>query len=134
MKKNKDTRQLEEYLEAHANGLVDANEEKEDLIRQAKADDRARKSKAVSLQKLRREQLRLSQSELAKAVGANVRTLQNWEQGKQDYPKSVEILMMLMNKMAGVRKELLRPSVIRRIRRAPRLKSAKRLGTPRRAA
>lgn len=111
MKKAKDTRDLEEYLEAHAEELVDFNEENEEIVRHATEDDKARKQRAASLQRLRRDKLKLSQSELAKAVGANVRTLQSWEQGRQDYPKSVEILMSLMNKLPGVKKELLPPSV-----------------------
>lgn len=111
MKKAKDTRDLEEYLEAHAEELIDHNEENEVIVRHATEDDKARKQRAGSLQRLRRDMLKLSQSELAKAVGANVRTLQSWEQGRQDYPKSVEILMKLMNKLPGVKQELLAPSV-----------------------
>ena len=111
MKKMKDTRDLEEYLEAHANELADYNEENEEIVLHATEDDKARKLRAAALQRLRRDKLKLSQSELAKAVGANVRTLQSWEQGRQDYPKSVEILMTLMNKMPIVKRELVSPSV-----------------------
>ena len=122
MKKPKDTRELEEYLEAHADDLVDYNEENDEIVRHAKADDKARKTRATSLQRLRRYKLKLSQSELARAVGANVRTLQSREQGRQDFPKSVEILMTLMNKMPGVKKELLPASVKNRMRSAPGVK------------
>jgi DNA-binding transcriptional regulator YiaG len=116
MKKIKDTKNMEEYLEAHADELVDYNDENEEIIRHAVEDDKDRKARATALQRLRRDKLKLSQSELAKAVGANVRTLQSWEQGRQDYPKSVEILMTLMNKMPGVKKELVSPSVRNRKR------------------
>lgn len=122
MKKMKDTRDLEEYLEAHADDLVEFTEENEELIRHATVDDKARKNRAASLQRLRKDKLKLSQSELAKAVGANVRTLQSWEQGRQDYPKSVEILMVLMNKMPGVKKELVSPTVKMRRNPAPGIK------------
>lgn len=107
MKKNKDTKDLEAYLEANASKLIDANEENENLIRAAKADEKRRKDRAVRLQKLRRDKLHLSQRELARAVGANIRTLQSWERGRQDYPKSVEILMGLMKEMPTVKKKLL---------------------------
>lgn len=113
MKKAKDTSEMEAYLEAHAEDLVDFDEENEELVHNAKQDDKARKIRAASLQSLRRDKLKLSQSELAKAVGANVRTLQSWEQGRQDYPKSVEILMSLMNRMPGVKKVLL-PSTLKK--------------------
>ncbi len=108
MKKSDDTKAMEEYLEAHAAELADSDEDISELVRLAKVDDKKRKSRAVSLQRLRRDKLKLSQSQLAKAVGANVRTLQSWEQGRQDYPKSVEILMTLMNTMPEVKKTLLR--------------------------
>lgn len=122
MKKSRETNDLEEYLEAHADSLVDYDEDNEELVRHATEDDKARKLKAAALQRLRREKLKLSQSELAMAVGANVRTLQSWEQGRQDYPKSVEILMTLMNKLPGVKKELVPPSVRNRKGTIPRLK------------
>ena len=93
----KDTKEMEDYLEAHADELVDSIEEDAKLVRHAKEDVKARKARAAGLQKLRKDKLKLSQSQLAQAVGANVRTLQSWETGRQDYPKSVEILMTLMN-------------------------------------
>jgi DNA-binding transcriptional regulator YiaG len=106
----KETKDLEEYLEAHGDDLVDAPEEDLKLVKFAKADIKARKARASELQKLRRDELKLSQSQLAQAVGANVRTLQSWETGRQEYPKSVEILMSLMNRMPSVRRELLSPA------------------------
>lgn len=107
MKKTSNTKDLEAYLEAHADKFVDSNEENENIIRAAKADDKKRRDRAARLQKLRRDKLHLSQRELARAVGANVRTLQSWERGRQDYPKSVEILMSLMNEMPGVKRRLI---------------------------
>ncbi len=107
MKKTNDTKDLEAYLEAHADRLVETNEDTETLVRAAKADDKKRRERAARLQKLRRDKLHLSQRELARAVGANVRTLQSWERGRQDYPKSVEILMSLMNEMPGVKRRLI---------------------------
>lgn len=121
MKKSRETKDLEEYLEAHVDDLIDFDEDNEALVRHATQDDKARKLKAAALQRLRRDKLKLSQSELATAVGVNVRTLQSWEQGRQDYPKSVEILMTLMNKLPGVKKELVPPSVRNRKGSIPRI-------------
>jgi DNA-binding transcriptional regulator YiaG len=128
MKKEKDTKELEEYLEAHADDLVDSNEDYEELVNHAKEDEKARKVRAAALQKLRKNKLKLSQSELAKAVGANVRTLQSWETGRQEYPKSVEILMGLMNRIPGVKRELLSP-VVKKENRAPVMKRKRRIAT-----
>jgi DNA-binding transcriptional regulator YiaG len=105
----KDTKELEEYLEAHGDRLVDSLEDDLNLVKLAKEDVKARKARASELQKLRRDELKLSQSQLAQVVGANVRTLQSWETGRQEYPKSVEILMSLMNRMPSVKRELLSP-------------------------
>lgn len=124
----KDTRELEEYLEANAEGMVDSMEDDAQLVRYAKEDVKARKARAAELQKLRKEKLKLSQSELAKAVGANVRTLQSWETGRQDYPKSVEILMTLMNKIPKVKRQLLSP-VEKKDVRPPVMKRKRRLGS-----
>lgn len=105
----KDTKDLEEYLEKHGDRLVDSLEDDINLVKLAKEDVKARKARASELQKLRRDELKLSQSQLAQVVGANVRTLQSWETGRQEYPKSVEILMSLMNRMPNVKRELLSP-------------------------
>jgi DNA-binding transcriptional regulator YiaG len=105
----KDTKELEEYLEAHGDRLVDSLEDDINLVKLAKEDVKARKARASELQKLRKDELKLSQSQLAQVVGANVRTLQSWETGRQEYPKSVEILMSLMNRMPSVKRELLSP-------------------------
>jgi len=103
----KDMKELEDYLEDHAEEFIDSTEEDIKLVQHAKEDVKARKARAIQLQKLRREKLKLSQTQLAKAVGANVRTLQSWETGRQDYPKSVEILMTLMNQIPKVKQQLL---------------------------
>jgi DNA-binding transcriptional regulator YiaG len=124
----KDTKELEEYLETHADELIDAIEEDAILVRHAKEDVKARKSRAAALQKLRRDKLKLSQSQLALAVGANVRTLQSWETGRQDYPKSVEILMTLMNRMPKVKRELL-SEVSKKEVRPPVMKRRKRIAS-----
>jgi DNA-binding transcriptional regulator YiaG len=110
MKKSRDTRDLEAFLEANAPNLIDANENNALHVRAARADEKRRKDRALRLQIVRREKLHLSQRELAKAVGANIRTLQSWERGRQDYPNSVEILMELMEAMPNVKKRLLPPS------------------------
>ena len=124
----KDTRELEEYLEANAEELVDSTENDVKLVRHAKEDVKARKARAIELQKLRREKLKLSQSELAKAVGANIRTLQSWETGRQDYPKSVEILMTLMNQIPTVKRQLLSP-ISKNKTRPPVMKRKRRIGS-----
>jgi DNA-binding transcriptional regulator YiaG len=132
MKKEKETKELEEYLEAHASELIEVSGQDSVLIRHAKEDEKARKARAASLQKLRKDKLKLSQSELAKAVGANVRTLQSWETGRQAYPKSVEILMSLMNRLPGVKRELLTP-IEKKENRAPIMKRKRRIATMKRA-
>ena len=108
MKKSNDTKDMEEYLEAHAAELVETDDDLEEFVKSAKKDNEERKTRAAFLQSLRRDKLKLSQSELAKAVGANVRTLQGWEMGRQDYPKSVEILMTLMKQVPQVKRMLTR--------------------------
>lgn len=111
MKSKNDTKDLEEYLEAHANELVDdESEDAAEIVSSAKADDKERKARAALFQH-RRNELKLSQSKLAKAVGANVRTLQNWEQGRQDFPMSVAILLNLMKNIPSVKKYLTSNSV-----------------------
>lgn len=102
----KDTRELEEYLEAHAVDLVESDEDAREVMRAARQDEARRKARAGRLQSLRMKQLHMTQKTLAKAVGANLRTLQSWERGRQDYPRSVEILMKLMRDVPAVRKKL----------------------------
>jgi DNA-binding transcriptional regulator YiaG len=59
------------------------------------------------LKTLRKQELGLTQKALATAVGANLRTLQDWEMGRSAMPKSVEILLELMRDIPSVRKRLL---------------------------
>ncbi len=105
MKKQKN--EFEQYLEANASKFIDSDEDIKKIIIAAKADEKIRKNRAVRLQRLRRDKLHLSQRDLARAVGANLRTLQSWECGRQDYPNSVEILMGLMDEIPTVKKKLL---------------------------
>jgi DNA-binding transcriptional regulator YiaG len=107
MNKKNGTKELEEYLEAHASELVETDDDIEDFVNAAKKDNQERKARAAQLQSLRRDKLKLSQSELAKAVGANVRTLQGWETGRQAFPTSVEILMNLMRQVPQVKRMLM---------------------------
>jgi len=63
--------------------------------------------RAQRLKELRKNELGLTQKDLANAVGVNLRTLQDWELGRSPTPRPVEILMNLMRKMPAVKKELL---------------------------
>ena len=49
--------------------------------------------RAQRLKEMRKNELGLTQKDLANAVGVNVRTLQDWELGRSPMPKPVEILM-----------------------------------------
>ena len=51
------------------------------------------KLRAKRLQKIRKEELGLTQKLLADAIGVNLRTLQDWEIGRSPMPKAVEILL-----------------------------------------
>ncbi len=68
------------------------------------------KFRAQRLKELRKEELGLTQKDLANAVGVNLRTLQDWELGRSPTPRPVEILMNLMKKIPAVKKELLAES------------------------
>ncbi|MDD5674874.1 MAG: helix-turn-helix domain-containing protein [Chitinivibrionales bacterium] len=65
------------------------------------------KFRAKRLQAIRHDELGLTQKVLAEAVGANLRTLQDWETGRSPMPKPVEKLLDLMREMPSVRKRLL---------------------------
>ena len=69
------------------------------------------KFRAQRLKELRKNELGLTQKDLANAVGVNLRTLQDWELGRSPTPRPVEILMNLMKKIPAVKKELLAESV-----------------------
>jgi DNA-binding transcriptional regulator YiaG len=68
------------------------------------------KLRAKRLQKIRKEELGLTQKLLADAIGVNLRTLQDWEIGRSPMPKPVEILMNLMREMPTVKEKLLSAS------------------------
>ncbi len=65
------------------------------------------KFRSQRLKEMRKNELGLTQKDLADAVGVNLRTLQDWELGRSPMPKPVEILMNLMKKMPSVKKRLL---------------------------
>ena len=67
--------------------------------------------RAKRLKEIRKNELELTQKDFANAVGVNLRTLQDWELGRNPMPKPVEILMDLMNKMPSVKKRLLAEAI-----------------------
>ena len=69
------------------------------------------KYRAQRLKEIRKNELGLTQKDLANAVGVNLRTLQDWELGRSPMPRPVEKLMNLMKKIPSVKKELLTESV-----------------------
>jgi DNA-binding transcriptional regulator YiaG len=66
--------------------------------------------RAQRLKEMRKNELGLTQKDLAEAVGVNLRTLQDWELGRSPMPKPVEKLMNLMKKIPSVKKVLLADS------------------------
>lgn len=68
------------------------------------------KLRAKRLQKIRKEELGLTQKLFADVIGVNLRTLQDWEIGRSPMPKVVEILMELMREMPEVKERLLESS------------------------
>ncbi len=68
------------------------------------------KLRAKRMQKIRKEDLGLTQKLLADAIGVNLRTLQDWEVGRSPMPKVVEILMELMREMPEVKNKLIQAS------------------------
>jgi DNA-binding transcriptional regulator YiaG len=73
-------------------------------------EDELQKIRAKRLQKIRKEELGLTQRLFAEAIGVKLRTLQDWEIGRSPMPKPVEILMELMRKMPEVKEKLLQAS------------------------
>ena len=73
-------------------------------------DEELQKLRAKKLQKIRKEELGLTQKLLAEAIGVKLRTLQDWEIGRSPMPKPVEILMELMREMPEVKEKLLQTS------------------------
>lgn len=68
--------------------------------------DDIKKEKASALKKIRADELKMSQKELADAIHVSPRTLQGWEIGKSITPEPVLILLKLMRDMPAVRKKL----------------------------
>lgn len=68
------------------------------------------KFRAERLKAIRKNELGLTQKDLAHAVGVNLRTLQDWELGRSPMPKPVEIIMNLMKDIPTVKKRLLAES------------------------
>jgi DNA-binding transcriptional regulator YiaG len=66
--------------------------------------------RAQRLKDVRKNELGMTQKELADAVGVNLRTLQDWERGRTAMPKPVEILLALMKNMPSVKKKLVNES------------------------
>jgi len=68
------------------------------------------KLRAKRLQKIRKDELGLTQKLLADAVGVKLRTLQDWEIGRSPIPKAIEILLNLMREMPKIKEKLLSAS------------------------
>jgi DNA-binding transcriptional regulator YiaG len=62
--------------------------------------------RALRLKEIRTGELKLTQKDLANAVGVNLRTLQDWELGRNSMPKPVEILMELMRETPSIKRRL----------------------------
>ena len=60
MKSEKEIKKMEVYLEKNASKLVETNDDVEFLIKAAKVDVAQRKKRATTLQKLRKEKLKLT--------------------------------------------------------------------------
>lgn len=65
-----------------------------------------RSEKAEKLKKIRKDELKLSQSQLAGILHVSLRTLQGWEIGKSSVPEPVLILIELFRDIPAVRKRL----------------------------
>jgi len=71
------------------------------------SEEELQKLQAMRLQKIRKEELGLTQKLLADATGVKLRTLQDWDIGRSPMPKPVEILMELMREIPEVKEKLL---------------------------
>jgi DNA-binding transcriptional regulator YiaG len=84
---------------------IDEKSKKRTMI--LKGIDDIRKERAAKLKDFRTRKLKVSQSELAKALHVRVRTLQGWEIGKGLPPEPVMLLIELINDIPEVRGRLL---------------------------
>lgn len=73
--------------------------------------EQLQKFRAKKLKEIRSKELGLTQKQFANAVGANLRTLQDWEMGRSPMPKPVELLLELMKEIPAVKKRLLKVSL-----------------------
>ena len=71
------------------------------------SDAQLKKFRAKRLKAIRKDELGLTQKEFADAVGVSLRTLQDWEMGRNPMPKPVELLLSLMREMPKVKRRLL---------------------------
>ncbi len=69
-----------------------------------------KKIRSKQLKKIRKEELRLTQKELSDAIGVNIRTLQDWELGRNSATKPVELLMNIMRRYPNIKKEVIEHS------------------------
>ena len=84
---------------------VDSGTGKRRMSFQGVEDIRNRRSEI--LKDMRSGQLKLSQSELARAIHVSVRTLQGWEIGRSFVPEPVMVLLELMRDLPAVRQRLM---------------------------
>jgi DNA-binding transcriptional regulator YiaG len=70
------------------------------------SDEELKRFRALRLKEIRTGELKLTQKDLANAVGVNLRTLQDWELGRNSMPKPVEILMELMRETPSIKRRL----------------------------
>lgn len=110
LKSTNQLNEFESYLESHVDDLMEVTDfDRTQVEAAAKKDMARRRQKAQALQKTRKEKLGLTQAQMARAVGAKLRTFQSWERGRQSAPRSVEILTELMVELPSVRNRLIVP-------------------------
>jgi DNA-binding transcriptional regulator YiaG len=84
---------------------IDTKSKKRTMV--LKGIDDIRTERAEKLKELRAKKLKVTQSELAKALHVSVRTFQGWEIGKSLPPEPVMLLIELINDIPEVRVRLL---------------------------
>jgi DNA-binding transcriptional regulator YiaG len=67
-----------------------------------------RKEKADKIKEIRAKKLKMSQSQLAKAIHVSPRTLQGWEIGRSTIPEPVIILIQLMRDQPEIKRKLVK--------------------------